>query len=118
MDWHFQRGYLRAMDVADYVVAFNAGVETGGWDRCMGFFADDAVMAFEGPPVGPITGREAIRRAYSESPPTDTIELSGAVVEDGDVVVARYRWTATGEPGTMRFVTADELITRLTITFG
>jgi steroid delta-isomerase len=39
------------------------------------FFADDAALVFEGIPVGPFHGREAIASAYAEQPPDDAIVL-------------------------------------------
>ncbi len=110
--------YHQVMDVAGYVQAFNEAVESGQWDRVLEYFSDEATMTFEGPSIEPMTGRAAIRLAYSQNPPTDTIELAGEVVEDGGVLVAPFRWTANGEPGTMRFETTDNLITWLMITFG
>ena len=106
------------MDVAAYVQAFNEGVETGEWDRFVEYFSDDAVMEFEGPPAGPLTGKAAIRLAYRQQPPDGTIELVGPTFHDDDVLVAPYRWTATGGTGTMRFETTDGLISRLIITLG
>ena len=105
------------MDVVGYVQAFNDAVGTGDWDEVIGRFSDDAVVEFRGPPVGPFDGKAAIARAYRRSPPTDTIELAGDIVIDGDVVVAPYRWCGTGAGGTMRFRVADGLIRRLVVTF-
>jgi steroid Delta-isomerase len=39
------------------------------------FFAEDAELVFEGIPVGPFNGREAIASAYAEQPPDDAIVL-------------------------------------------
>lgn len=103
------------MDVVGYVRAFNDAVVTGSLDQFVCFFSDDAVMEFHGPPVGPFTGRDAIELAYREKPPTDTIELAGDTSAEGDVVVAPYRWRATGETGTMRF--ADGKVTWLSVSF-
>ena len=90
------------MDVVGYVRAFNDAVVTGSLDQFVCFFSDDAVMEFHGPPVGPFTGRDAI-------------ELAGDTSAEGDVVVAPYRWRATGETGTMRF--ADGKVTWLSVSF-
>jgi len=105
------------VDVVGYVQAFNDAVVTGSWDQFVGSFADDALMEFHGPPVGPFTGRDAIGLAYRENPPTDTIELAGDTREEGDVVVTPYRWCATGETGTMRLRFSDGKVTWLSVTF-
>jgi steroid Delta-isomerase len=53
------------------------------------FFADGAELVFEGIPVGPFVGREAIAAAYAAHPPDDEI-----VLVDGD---GTYAWAS--EPG-------------------
>jgi steroid Delta-isomerase len=47
-------------------------------------FTEDAELVFEGIPVGPFAGREAIAAAYAEAPPDDEI-----VLLDGD---GTYAW--------------------------
>src|SRR3954468_453927 len=44
--------------LAAHVERFNAGVATGDWARMLEGFAADAVLAFEGVPVGPFHGRD------------------------------------------------------------
>ena len=111
--------YHHAMEVASYVRDFNTAVECGDWGRLVEYFADDAVMTFQGPSIGPVTGKPAIQLAYRQNPPDDTIELSGPTFEDGDTLVAPYRWAATGESGTMWFKTNTAgLITSLTVSVG
>ncbi len=48
------------------------------------FFADGAELVFEGIPVGPFVGRDAIAEAYRTQPPDDEI-----VLLDGD---GTYAW--------------------------
>ncbi|HEX7133769.1 MAG TPA: nuclear transport factor 2 family protein, partial [Iamia sp.] len=80
--------------------------------------ADDAVVEFVGPPVGPFEGREAIAAAYAAMPPDDTISMVTAPTVDGDETVVPYRWDATGATGTMRLTDApDDRLARLVITF-
>jgi sulfur relay (sulfurtransferase) DsrF/TusC family protein len=50
------------------------------------YFADDAELVFEGIPVGPFVGREAISAAYAAQPPDDEI-----VLLDGD---GTYAWAS------------------------
>lgn len=90
---------------------------TGEWGRFVDWFADDAVMKFRGPAVGPYTGKAAIALAYRENPPTDTIELAADTFTDGEELVVPYRWRATGELGTMRFMSIGGLVSRLVVTF-
>lgn len=106
------------MTAEEHVAAFNTAVRTGGWDAFAARFADDAVLAFVGPPVGPFAGRAAIAAAYAAQPPDDTIAIAGPVTVEGDEVVVPYRWDATGATGTMRLTPApDGLLARLVVTF-
>lgn len=99
-----------------HVRAFNHGVETGEWDPMLARFADDAEMQFENVPAGPFVGIEAIRRAYREQPPEDTIRLLGVQENDEHTVVAAFAWT---KGGTGRFVLSHDRgsVTRLTVVF-
>jgi steroid Delta-isomerase len=81
-------------------------------------FAEDAELAFEGAPVGPFTGRDAIAAAYRDRPPDDTLAVLD-VREDGDRIVAGYAWSA--EPrvraGEMRLIRDGDRIRKLVVTF-
>ena len=105
------------IDIHAHIDTFNEAVAGGNWDAFVARFADDAVLEFVGPPVGPFAGRDAIAAAYRESPPDDTIEVVGAVTSDGDTLVVPYRWTTTGATGTMRFTERSGRIARLVVTF-
>jgi hypothetical protein len=59
----------------EHVDRFNEGVRTGDWSRMVELLTDDARLEFEGIPVGPFHGREAIREAYTTQPPGDEIVL-------------------------------------------
>jgi steroid Delta-isomerase len=78
---------MRLLD--DHVQRFNEGVRSGNFAPMAAGFTEDAEMHFEGVPVGPFFGREAIAAAYRDQPPDDEIEILGAAESDG-VVVARY----------------------------
>jgi RimJ/RimL family protein N-acetyltransferase len=99
-----------------YVAAHNAGVRTGAWDQLGTFFADDAELVFEGPPIGPFRGREAIVAAYRERPPDDTVELLD-IEESESGVTAGYAWSADRGTlaGELRLEQRDRLITRLVV---
>jgi hypothetical protein len=81
-------------------------------------FAPDAEMAFEGVPVGPFTGRDAIAEAYARQPPDDEVLLLGAPRVDGDTVESDYAWAAAGTRAGRMILTArgDEIL-RLVVTF-
>jgi hypothetical protein len=68
-----------------HVDRFNEGVRTGDWSRMVELLTDDASLEFEGIPVGPFHGREAIREAYTRQPPADEI-----VILDGGPA---YAWS-------------------------
>jgi steroid Delta-isomerase len=101
-----------------HVDRFNRAVRSGRWDEMTSYFTEDAELRFEGVPVGPFAGREAIARAYREQPPDDEILIvdTGRV---GDETVAGYAWAAEPDrrAGEMRLVERDGRIARLVVTF-
>jgi steroid delta-isomerase len=102
----------------EYVARHNEGVRSGEWKVLVNCFADDAVLEFEGVPVGPFAGREAIAAAYRERPPDDEVRILGAE-EEGETVVARYSWSVAPEAQAGRsLLTRDgDKIARLVVTF-
>jgi len=102
----------------EYVMVHNECVRTGDWEPLAAWFTEDAELAFDGVPVGPFEGREAIARAYRERPPDDEVVIFGAEEEDGSVV-ARYGWLrAPGDvAGRMLVTPRDGKIARLVVTF-
>ena len=103
----------------DHVERFNAGVRSGDFAPMLLNFAEDATMAFEGVPVGPFAGRDAIARAYEEQPPDDELDVLDTR-HDGDTIVAGYAWRRSPEKraGELRLTVDDGRITRLVVTFG
>ena len=103
-----------------HVARFNAGVRGGDFGPMVDGFTDDAEMVFEGIPVGPFRGREAIAAAYRMQPPDDEIELLDAEQDSEGRVVASYAWRRRpGVPaGTMVLETRDEQIARLVVNYG
>jgi steroid Delta-isomerase len=95
----------------EHVERFNRGVRTGDFGGMVSFFAEDAEVAFEGIPVGPFVGRDAIAAAYAAQPPDDEI-----VLLDGE---GTYAWAEEPEvPAGQMFLTErDGEIARLVIRY-
>ena len=102
--------------MAAHVRAFNHGVATDDWEPMLVRFADDAEVHFENSPVGPLVGIDAIRTAYRERPPDDSIRLLGLQENDEHTVVAAFAWI---RGGTGRFVLEHHrgAVTKLTVVF-
>jgi steroid delta-isomerase len=94
-----------------HVARFNDGVRTGDFGPMVAAFSEDAELVFEGIPVGPFVGREAIGEAYATRPPDDEIVLLDA---DGT-----YAWSSASEvPAGQMFLTErDGEIARLVIRY-
>jgi steroid Delta-isomerase len=95
----------------EHVKRFNAGVRSGDFDEMVSFFAEDAELVFEGIPVGPFAGREAIGEAYAAQPPYDEI-----VLLDG---AGTYAWAKEPElpAGQISLTERDGEIARLVIRY-
>ena len=103
-----------------HVETFNAAVRSGDFAPLVALFADDATLEFDGVPVGPFHGRDAIAAAYAAQPPTDTMTVLDVRVEDDRTVVEPFSWARDGgvRSGEMRLVVEDEHIRRLVVAFG
>lgn len=103
----------------EHVERFNDAIRTRDWTQMLELFDADATLRFEGVPVGPFEGREAIAQAYRSQPPDDRVRIIDADASEPDLVVARYAWLA--EPGRaageMRVRHRDGRITELVVTF-
>lgn len=104
--------------LAAHVEHFNAGVSTGDFAPMLENFAEDATMAFEGVPVGPFAGRDAIAQAYHEQPPDDELDVLDTR-QDGNTIAAGYAWRRDRgkRAGELRLTVERGLITRLVVTF-
>ena len=104
----------------DHVFRFNQGVRTGDFGPMLERLTDDAELAFEGVPVGPFAGREAIAAAYRERPPDDEIAIVGVPAEDGDRVIADYAWSRDPRvrAGELELDRRDDRICRLVVRFA
>src|SRR5215211_2973384 len=86
---------------AEHVERFNEGVRSGDFGRMVSHFSDDARLVFEGIPVGPFEGREAVAAAYRDQPPDDEIDVLSVIEPDETTVVGRYAWRRDRTTGTM-----------------
>jgi steroid delta-isomerase len=102
----------------EHVRRFNAAVRSGDFAPMLENFADDATMSFEGVPVGPFAGRDAIAQAYRVQPPDDELDVLD-VRRDGDTFVAAYAWRRDPDvrAGELRLTVDGARITRLVVTF-
>jgi steroid Delta-isomerase len=104
----------------EHVTRFNAGVRSGDFGPMVEAFTADAELVFEGIPVGPFRGRDAIAAAYRMQPPDDEIDVLD-VEQDGEGwVVASYAWRRRPglRAGTMVLVPKGERVARLVIHYG
>ena len=108
-------------NVRAHVERFNDGVRSGDFGPMVEKgFADDAELAFEGVPVGPFRGKEAIARAYAEQPPDDEVLILRTNESGEEMVVVDYAWAAAPKEraGSMIFRLREGKIDRLLVTFG
>ncbi len=99
-----------------HVRAFNAAVADGDWEPMLARFADDAELYFENVPAGPFVGLDAIRQAYADQPPVDTIQLLGIQENDERNVAAAFAWT-NGGTGRVLLEHDRGAVRRLTVVF-
>ncbi|GLZ00596.1 nuclear transport factor 2 family protein [Actinoplanes sp. NBRC 103695] len=98
-----------------HIDRFNAAVLSGDWSELVATLHPDAVMAFDGPPVGPFAGRDAIAEAYAANPPDDTMRVLAVRVDGGTEVVA-FAWSRGGT-GSLEIRRRAGLITGLLVRF-
>ncbi len=102
----------------EYVARHNQGLRTGDWEPLGECFGEHARFEFEGVPVGPFAGRDAIVAAYRERPPDDEVRIVSAE-ERPDGVEARYAWSVEPkrQAGRMLLTLRGAEIERLLVTF-
>ena len=113
-------GSLGRVDVtlAAHVERFNAGVRAGDFTPMLAAFAPSAELVFEGVPVGPFVGIDAIATAYAEQPPDDEVILLSSSRLEAGTEVADYAWARDGRHAGQLLLTArDDAIVKLVITF-
>lgn len=102
-----------------HVELFNAGIRQHDFSGMLSQFAGDAVMRFEGVPVGPFEGRRAIAAAYRDQPPDDELRVLDTNDAGPNRVTARYAWAVAPEQmaGRLHLHVQDGLIVELVVTF-
>jgi ketosteroid isomerase-like protein len=101
-----------------HVRRFNEAVRSGDSAAMVEGFTPEAEMIFQGVPVGPFRGRDAIAEAYARQPPSDEVRLLGKPRVEGDTAESDYAWAAEGSRAGRMIVTAREgAIARLLVTF-
>jgi steroid Delta-isomerase len=104
--------------LAEHVERFNEAIRSGDFGPMLAHFAPDAEMDFEGVPVGPFIGRDAIADAYAQQPPDDEVVLLGEPRVDGETEETDYAWASEGtRAGRMILTSRDGQIARLVVTF-
>jgi hypothetical protein len=99
-----------------HVRAFNAAVADGDWEPMLERFNEDSELHFENVPTGPFVGLDAIRQAYADQPPTDTVQLLGIQENDEHHVAAAFVWSKGGT-GRMLLEHDRGAVKRLTVVF-
>jgi hypothetical protein len=103
-----------------YIAGLNRGVRSGDFASMLAELTDDAQLVFEGIPVGPFRGREAIGAAYRLQPPDGELELLG-VDEDGHGGASgSYAWSERPGlvAGEVHVTTRGGRITRVLVRYG
>jgi steroid Delta-isomerase len=101
--------------VEQHIRLFNEAVRRDDWAPFLATFAPDAVMTFDGVPVGPYVGLAEIARAYDSHPPSDTMTMV-SVTRDRDDDVVRFAWDAGGG-GSLHISWRDGAVAALAVTF-
>ncbi|WP_020520770.1 nuclear transport factor 2 family protein [Catelliglobosispora koreensis] len=102
--------------VMEHQELFNDSVRAGDFEAFAASFAEDAVMTFDGVPVGPFKGRHKIATAYAAQPPTDTMSIWSVEEIGPDTVIARFDWD-NGGSGSMQVQWRDGEVLNLTISY-
>jgi steroid Delta-isomerase len=101
--------------VEQHIRLFNEAVRRDDWAPFLATFAPDAVMTFDGVPVGPYVGLAEIAGAYASRPPSDTMTVV-SMTRDRDDDVVRFAWDAGGG-GTLRISWREGAIAVLAVAF-
>ncbi len=100
--------------VARHAELFNRSVREEDFTALVDTFAPTAVMRFVGIPAGPYVGRDAIARAYTETPPDDTMSIVDVHEAGPHTAQAAFTWSRGGG-GSMTISWYDGAIIDLTV---
>jgi len=78
-----------------HVADFNNGVTRGDFGPMVDRFDPEGEGVFAGAPIGPFRGHDAIRAAYRDQPPDDTITVLSSHI-DGDTEAWPHRCVTPG----------------------
>ena len=105
--------------LAEHVERYNAGVLSGDFSLLVELFTDDAELAFEGVPAGPLRGQAEIAAAYEQQPPIEELDVIDSSIEDDGTVIEGVAWRS--RPGVraaeMRITPRNGKIARLVVAF-
>ena len=76
-----------------YIARPNHGLRSGDFTSMLAELTDDAQLVFQGIPVGPFRGREAIGAAYRLQPPDDEVLLLGVEDDGHGGASGSYAWS-------------------------
>lgn len=77
-----------------HIAAVNAVAAGGDAEQLAAGLTPDCTMTFEGIPVGPFEGREAVVAAYRMNPPDDQVVVLDSRLGEGRIE-ATYAWSAS-----------------------
>jgi steroid delta-isomerase len=102
--------------VYEHERVFNDAVRSGNYAPLVEAFADDAVMSFDDLPIGPFQGLDAIRLAYADQPPTDTLTTRSIEHVAENAARVRFDWDHGGS-GSMELSWRGGRVATLAIAF-
>jgi steroid Delta-isomerase len=103
-----------------YIARLNDGVRGGDFTATLAELTEDAELVFEGIPVGPFRGREAIGAAYRLQAPDDELEML-TVDDDGHGGASGwYAWSRRPGvvAGEVRVTSRGGRIARVLVRYG
>lgn len=101
-----------------HLAAVNAVAAGGDAEQLAAGLTPDCTMTFEGIPVGPFAGREAVVAAYRTNPPDDQVVVLDSSLGEGRIE-ATYAWSAEPEKpaGRILLELEDDLVKTWTVDY-
>jgi hypothetical protein len=105
--------------VGDYAgrhaALFNQGVRTGDFTAWLSTFTADATLTFDGLPIPPAEGRDAIAAVYRGHPPSSPMRVVSTAATGETVTGEFVRVAAPATGGRFTLRVRDGLLTRLEV---